>query len=62
MSDPAQTPSSEKPAALRIFLVAAEESGDRLGAALMRALRQRAAAPIRFAGVGGGAAKSASHR
>jgi lipid-A-disaccharide synthase len=53
MSDPAQTPSSEKPAALRIFLVAAEESGDRLGAALMRALRQRAAAPIRFAGVGG---------
>ena len=53
MSDPAQTPSSEKPAALRIFLVGAEESGDRLGAALMRALRQRAAAPIRFAGVGG---------
>src|SRR4249919_2934393 len=53
MSDPAQTPSSEKAGALRIFLVAAEESGDRLGAALMRALRRRAAAPIRFAGVGG---------
>jgi lipid-A-disaccharide synthase len=39
--------------AIEIFLVAAEESGDRLGAALMRALRQRANAPVRFAGVGG---------
>jgi lipid-A-disaccharide synthase len=36
-----------------IFLVAAEESGDRLGAALMTALRQRAAEPLRFSGVGG---------
>jgi lipid-A-disaccharide synthase len=43
----------ESPSQLRIFLVAAEESGDRLGAALMRALRQRAAVPVRFAGVGG---------
>jgi lipid-A-disaccharide synthase len=41
------------PAELRVFLVAAEESGDRLGAALMRALQQRSAVPIRFAGVGG---------
>ena len=38
---------------LKIFLVATEESGDRLGAALMRALRQRAGAPVRFSGVGG---------
>ena len=38
---------------LEIFLVAAEESGDRLGAALMTALRQRSARPVRFSGVGG---------
>jgi lipid-A-disaccharide synthase len=38
---------------LEIFLVATEESGDRLGAALMRALRQRSAEPVRFSGVGG---------
>ena len=38
---------------LRIFLVAAEESGDRLGAALMRALRRASAKPMQFAGVGG---------
>ena len=37
---------------LRIFLVAGEESGDRLGAALMRALRQRHA-DLSFTGVGG---------
>jgi lipid-A-disaccharide synthase len=43
----------EAPAELRIFLVAAEESGDRLGAALMRALQQRSDVPMRFAGVGG---------
>jgi len=40
-------------AEVRIFLVATEESGDRLGAALMKALRQRSAAPVRFSGVGG---------
>jgi lipid-A-disaccharide synthase len=38
--------------ALRIFLVAGEESGDRLGAALMRALKQRHG-NVSFAGVGG---------
>jgi lipid-A-disaccharide synthase len=38
---------------LDIFLVAAEESGDRLGAALMRALRERSARPVQFSGVGG---------
>lgn len=36
-----------------VFLVAAEESGDRLGAALIRALRERAAGAVRFSGVGG---------
>jgi lipid-A-disaccharide synthase len=38
---------------LDVFLVAAEESGDRLGAALMRALRDRTAGAARFSGVGG---------
>ena len=41
------------PAAFKIFLVAVEESGDRLGAALMRALRERTAGAIAFMGVGG---------
>src|SRR5262249_61349527 len=36
-----------------VFLVAAEESGDRLGAALMRALRGRTAGQVRFVGGGG---------
>jgi len=45
--------SSGSPAGLTFFLVAAEESGDRIGAALMRALRSRASGPVRFAGVGG---------
>jgi lipid-A-disaccharide synthase len=43
----------DKAAAPEIFLVAAEASGDRLGAALMRALRERAGGPLRFSGVGG---------
>jgi lipid-A-disaccharide synthase len=38
---------------LAVALVAGEESGDRLGAALMRELKKRAAGGIRFAGVGG---------
>jgi lipid-A-disaccharide synthase len=37
----------------KVFLVATEESGDRLGAALMQALRQRAGDGLRFEGVGG---------
>src|SRR3984893_19538809 len=36
-----------------VFLVAGEESGDRLGAALMRALRERTGGQVGFAGVGG---------
>jgi lipid-A-disaccharide synthase len=37
----------------RIFVVAAEESGDRLGAALMRALRERTGGTASFSGIGG---------
>jgi lipid-A-disaccharide synthase len=47
---------SQRPAPrgeLEIFLVAVEESGDRLGGALMRALKERASVPLRFTGVGG---------
>jgi lipid-A-disaccharide synthase len=39
--------------ALTVFLVAAEESGDRLGAALMHALAARTHGAVRFVGVGG---------
>ena len=44
-----------RPAAetIDVFLVAGEEAGDRLGAALMRALRERTAGHVTFAGVGG---------
>ena len=38
---------------LHIFLVAGEESGDRLGGALMEALKQRCGGRVRFSGVGG---------
>ena len=38
---------------LAIALVAGEESGDRLGAALMRALKHRTAGAVQFQGVGG---------
>ncbi len=38
---------------LNVFLVAGEESGDRLGAALMTALRAQTGGHIGFAGVGG---------
>jgi lipid-A-disaccharide synthase len=37
----------------KIFLVATEESGDRLGAGLMKVLRQRLGDAVRFEGVGG---------
>ena len=39
--------------ARRIFLVATEESGDRLGAGLMKVLRQRLGDAVQFQGVGG---------
>jgi lipid-A-disaccharide synthase len=39
--------------ARNIFLIATEESGDRLGASLMKVLRQRLGGAVRFDGVGG---------
>jgi lipid-A-disaccharide synthase len=39
--------------ARKVFLIATEESGDRLGANLMKALRQRLGGAVRFEGVGG---------
>jgi lipid-A-disaccharide synthase len=44
---------------LTIVLVAGEESGDQLGAPLMRALRERTSGRVRFAGVGGRAMAAA---
>lgn len=38
---------------LHVFLIAGEESGDRLGASLMAALRARHGADVRFSGIGG---------
>lgn len=46
---PPRTPTSGR----KIFLIATEESGDRLGAALMKVLRQRLGDTVRFSGVGG---------
>jgi lipid-A-disaccharide synthase len=37
----------------KIFLIATEESGDRLGASLMKVLRQRLGDAVAFEGVGG---------
>jgi lipid-A-disaccharide synthase len=53
MTNTPPSPPADKRGEVEIFLVAVEASGDRLGAALMRALRQRASVPVRFAGVGG---------
>jgi lipid-A-disaccharide synthase len=58
MSGGAPPPGARAPAA-EIFLVAIEESGDRLGAALMQALRQRANTAVHFSGVGGRAMTAA---
>ncbi len=51
MSAPARTTRPSE--IVDVFLVAGEESGDRLGAALMRALRERTGGQVRFVGVGG---------
>jgi lipid-A-disaccharide synthase len=48
--NPARTPGD---VARKIFLIATEESGDRLGANLMKVLRQRLGGAVRFEGVGG---------
>src|SRR5580704_4883579 len=53
MADHAPPPPAHAPAQLAVFIVACEESGDRLGAALMRSLSERLSGPVRFAGVGG---------
>jgi lipid-A-disaccharide synthase len=47
---PARAPSN---VARKIFLIATEESGDRLGANLMKVLRQRLGGAVQFEGVGG---------
>ena len=39
--------------ARKVFLIATEESGDRLGANLMKVLRQRLGGAVRFEGIGG---------
>jgi lipid-A-disaccharide synthase len=45
---------ASKPGVVRkLFLIATEESGDRLGANLMKVLRQRLGDAVRFEGVGG---------
>jgi lipid-A-disaccharide synthase len=53
MTPGATASAARLPDMLTIHLVAGEESGDRLGAALMRALAQRCDGRVRFAGVGG---------
>jgi|DewCreStandDraft_4_1066084.scaffolds.fasta_scaffold12197_4 lipid-A-disaccharide synthase len=49
----ASPPSLTAPTEGSVFVIAAEESGDRLGAALANALRQRCGTSLRMAGVGG---------
>ncbi len=44
-------PEASRP--LHVFLVVGEESGDRLGAPLMRALKMRHGGEVIFSGVGG---------
>ena len=46
---------SEEPAGMSIFLIAGEESGDRLGASLMAAIESLASGPVTFSGIGGNA-------
>ena len=38
---------------MRVFVIAGEPSGDRLGAALMRGFRRTALEPVTFEGIGG---------
>ncbi len=53
MNAPASSTHSAAADALSVFVIAGEESGDRLGAALMAALRARMTGAVRFSGVGG---------
>jgi lipid-A-disaccharide synthase len=50
---------SEAPRPLSIYIIAGEESGDALGAALARALTAQSAGPLKLAGVGGRAMAAA---
>jgi lipid-A-disaccharide synthase len=47
------SPRATSNVARKIFLIATEESGDRLGAGLMKVLRQRLGGAVKFEGVGG---------
>ena len=47
------TTRSERPIGVKIFIIAGEESGDRLGAALMTAITAQIDGAVEFAGVGG---------
>src|SRR5437868_1227614 len=53
MSKLSTTQPLDRSRTLTIMLVACEESGDRLGAALMRAIKQSTGGSVRFVGVGG---------
>lgn len=53
MTGPLLARSGPPPMPIKIFFLAVEDSGDQLGAALMRALRHRLGDGIRFMGVGG---------
>jgi lipid-A-disaccharide synthase len=50
MTEPARRRNA---APLKIFIIAGEESGDRLGGALVQALRQHAGRPLELQGIGG---------
>ncbi len=58
MSFPPET-ANDRPAALEFFIVAGEISGDRLGAKLVQALRDRLGERVTFRGVGGDAMRAA---
>jgi len=55
MNDATADDASTPDAGLDIFIIAGEESSDRLGAALMAAIEAQAGGPVGFAGVGGAA-------
>src|SRR5258708_38895704 len=47
--------SAEHRSGLSLFLIACEESGDRLGGSLMVAIEDLASCPVTFSGIGGSA-------
>jgi lipid-A-disaccharide synthase len=52
------TGNNSTPSPLRLFVIAGEESGDRLGGALMAAVKARASGAVAFRGIGGRAMAS----